>query len=410
MNQSPRDTLLELYTAAIQAVHGDTCVQSFLKKHPMPDQPITLLAMGKAAAAMARAACDVLGDQVMAGLVVTKEGHADASLPSNIDMLEAAHPVPDERSLLAGKAVVELVKQLPVDNQLLVLTSGGASALVDALPDGLELSDLARLNQWLLGSGLAIQDMNHIRQSISLIKGGGLAKLLRGQSVINLLISDVPDDDLAVIGSGPFFPALTLQTPTVPLPDWLVAMQEQARSGGSVMEGEVQAVAHYIVASNSLACKAAVRAALQSGLKATYHEELLEGDVETVVSQLVRQLDTLSPGVHVWGGETTVKLPPQPGRGGRNQHFALATARHIAGRNNVWLLAAGTDGTDGPTEDAGALVDGGTVSRGELEGLEVTTSLAQADAGTFLEASGDLLHTGPTGTNVMDIVIVWKNA
>jgi glycerate 2-kinase len=407
MKTSVRDKLLTLYAAALDAVEGRNCVRDYLQNHSLAEQPVVLLAMGKAAAAMAAGACEILGERVIDGLVVTKEGHADIPLPACLTVLEAAHPVPDARCLEAGQAVIELVSQLPQDCQLLVLTSGGASALVEALPNGIGLADLARLNRWLLGSGLSILAMNRIRQSVSCLKGGKLAGLLKGQAALNLLISDVPGDDPAFIASGPFYSAAPTAMEVEALPDWVVAMQQQAAAVSSPAVPE-QAVPHHIVASNQLACEAALACARQHDWPAVYHPELLEADAEEVAVSLLNTLDELSPGVHIWGGETTVRLPPEPGRGGRNQHLALVAAQQLAGRDDRWLLAAGTDGTDGPTADAGALVDGGTIERGENEGLDATDCLARADAGSFLEASGDLLHTGPTGTNVMDLVLAWK--
>lgn len=408
MTTSVRDKLLTLYAAAIEAVEGRNCVRNYLQNHPLTETPVVLLAMGKAATAMAAGACDVLGEQVIDGLVVTKEGHADIPLPECLTVLEAAHPVPDERSLEAGRAVMELVGQLPREAQLLALTSGGASALVEALPAGVDLENLAELNRWLLASGLSILDMNRIRQSVSCLKGGKLADLLRGQSAINLLISDVPGDDPAFIASGPLFRPLSDVEMPAGLPAWVKNMQQQVAEAIPGPSGPETNVPHYIIASNRHACEAALAAAQQQGWPAIYHEYLLTEDAEEVARSLVEALEQLPAGAHIWGGETTLILPPEPGRGGRNQHLALVAARQISGRNDRWLLAAGTDGTDGPTLDAGALVDGGTVQRGEAEGLDVAECLARANAGSFLEASGDLVHTGPTGTNVMDLVLAWK--
>jgi len=399
---------LTLYAAALEAVEGRNCVRKYLQNNDLEDKPVVLLAIGKAAAAMAAGACDVLGERVSGGLVVTKEGHADIPLPECLTVMEAAHPVPDVRTLKAGQAVIDLVSQLPQDCQLLVLTSGGASALVEALPDGIGLEELAELNRWLVGSGLSIIEMNRIRRSISCLKGGKLAGLLKGQTATNLLISDVPGDDPAFIASGPFYRASPTPLDVEALPDWVVAMQQQAAAEVSGTAPSAQDVSHHIVASIRIACEAAQACARQHDWPAVYHPELLEADAGEVAVSLVSSLDALPAGVHIWGGETTVQLPPEPGRGGRNQHLALVAAQQLAGRDDLWFLAAGTDGTDGPTADAGALVDGGTIERGETEGLDVTDCLARADAGTFLEASGDLLHTGPTGTNVMDLILAWK--
>jgi hydroxypyruvate reductase len=405
MAEGPRKNLLLVFDAALQAVHGTRVVRTFLQARPLPDRPIRLLAMGKAAVAMAAGAVEVLGERITDGLVVTKDGYVDRRLPERLAIREAAHPVPDARSLAAGAEVREAVAGLPADHQLLGLTSGGASALVEALPEGIELADLIRLNQWLLGSGLPIDQVNRVRQGVSLVKGGRLAALLQGQPACNLLISDVPGDDPAFIGSGPFRPPPDASLPEE-LPDWVQAMLAQAaRTVGAVRIPEVP---HHIVASNHHAREAAAVTAESLGLEVHGDPDLLEGEVESVVADWFAGIEALAPGLHIRGGETTVRLPSNPGRGGRNQHLALAAAIRMAGRADLWLLAAGTDGSDGPTDDAGALVDGGTVARGEAEGLDARDCLARADAGTFLEASGDLIETGPTGTNVMDLVLLYK--
>lgn len=400
-----RSRLLQVYATALQAVHGRRVVKDFLAAHPLPEPPVRLLAIGKAAAAMTDGALQICGTRIRDGLVITKTGHVDRRLPARLRILEASHPVPDVHSLTAGAAARQAVATLPADHQLLVLTSGGASALVEVLPEGVTLEDLRRLNQWLLGSGLAIDQVNRVRQAISLIKGGKLAALLRGQPARNLLISDVPGDDPAFIGSGPFLAPPDTHLPPG-LPDWIMALLAQAARHTDGLD--IPPVPHEIVARNRDARAAAIAAASRLGLTAHEIPQLLAGEVEAVVDELFGRLAGLAPGLHVQGGETTVTLPPRPGRGGRNQHLALAAAIRMAGRPDLWLLAAGTDGSDGPTAAAGALVDGGTVARGEAEGLDARDCLARADAGTFLEASGDLIETGPTGTNVMDLLMLCK--
>lgn len=399
-----RQSLLQCYAAALAAVEGERCVRDSLAAHPVVDRPVTVLAMGKAAAAMAKGAAAVLGPQLAGGLVITRAGYAGTGLPDALRVIEAGHPLPDARSLAAGEAAIALVRNLPAEHRLLVLTSGGTSALVEALPEGIGLDDMVRLNAWLVGSGLPIGAMNRIRQSVSRIKGGGLARRLRGQPARNLLISDVPGDDPAVIGSGPFCPPPS-GGPEIPVPGWVREMQQRA---GPVPGAAVPGVEHVVIANNRLACEAAAIEARQAGLVATVHARPLDGEAEAMAHRLVEELERLPPGIHIWGGETTVRLPARPGRGGRNQQLALAAARQLAGREEILLLAAATDGTDGSSEDAGALVDGGTLGRDETEGLDAAACLAGADAGRFLEASGDLVHTGPTGTNVMDLVIAGK--
>ncbi len=399
MTDAPRQRLLQGFDSALAAVRGDRAVIRVLRE-ASPSRPLRLLAMGKAAMAMAHGACEALGEQVRDGLVVTKHGYG-GPLPTGLRLIEAGHPVPDDDSLVAGQAALAMVDTLPDDAELLALISGGASALVEVLPPGMTLDDLRRLNQWLLASGLAIHQMNRIRQAVSCIKGGRLAARLGDRPARVLLISDVMGDDPALIASGPFHAPVATELPA----DLPPAIRELLDRFAQPFP-PVPKVPHQIIASNRLAREAVIRDA--GDMPVFDHGETLTGDAARTGERIVTELTTAVPGLHVWGGETTVTLPPSPGRGGRNQHLALAAAIAMAGRDDLWLLAAGTDGSDGPTSDAGALVDGGTVRRGERAGLSAADCLARADAGTFLEASGDLISTGPTGTNVMDLVLALK--
>ncbi len=408
----PRHLLLGAYAAAIEAVEGKACVSRYLQSHPLPDKPVTLLAIGKAAGSMARGAVEALGERISAGLLVTREGYAvQAGLPDSIRILEAGHPLPDGRSLSAGEAVLALLESLSPDACLLILLSGGSSALVEVLPQGIELNELVALNEWLLGSGLPIRQVNRVRQSVSALKGGRLAQRLRGQAALNLVISDVPGDDLTLIGSAPFYYAARADEAALDVPPWIQTMQQRASHIlGPPPVAERQSVEHHLLATNRQAAEAACRFVQAEGIPAYFHATLLEGEAEEVAARLVAGLETLPDGLHVWGGETTVTLPGKPGRGGRNQHLALAAAKELAGRKDICLLAAGTDGSDGMSDDCGALVDGQTLARGEREGLSVEDCLRRADAGSFLHATGDLLTTGPTGTNVMDLLLVCKSS
>ncbi len=399
----PRERLLEVLFAALRAVHGRPCVREALAAQPIP-APVYLVAYGKAACAMALGASDALGQHIADAFIVTKQGHAE---PLAWPVLQAGHPVPDEGSLLAGEPLLRFVEGIPSSAQVLVLLSGGASALVEKLPPGAQLETLQRLNEWLLASGRDIAAMNRIRKRLSLIKGGRLAKLLAPRRVTCLAISDVPNDDARFIGSGPLVAdasiaeerfddappevqAALLAAPPVPPP-------------GDPCFARVR---FKIVARLDDAKHAAARAAMACGWQAAIHSDPLAGEASDVGVELAQRVLASAPNtLHIWGGETTVRLPARPGRGGRNQSLALAAARVLRGARGVLLLAVGTDGTDGPTAEAGALVDGGTIDRGEQEGRDAGRSLAAADAGSFLEASGDLVQTGPTGTNVMDLVL-----
>ncbi|HGG59167.1 MAG TPA: DUF4147 domain-containing protein, partial [Gammaproteobacteria bacterium] len=225
-----------------------------------------------------------------------------------------------------------------------------------------------------------IHVINARRREWSRIKGGGLARALRARSVDVLLISDVRGDDPAVIGSGPLF------DPT----------------------GETVGIRHHLVATQSHALDAAQETARALGHACHRHDAFLGGDVTDAAATIAATLRDGPPGVHLWGGEPTVRLPPNPGRGGRNQHLALLLAERLQDQPGWMALVSGTDGGDGATEDAGALVDGRTVARGQSAGTDLAAALAAFSSGDFLEAAGDLVTTGPTGTNVMDLVIACR--
>ena len=402
---SLRQHLLQVYESALEAVDGRTCVARTMAGQAF-GVDVHVIAIGKAAAAMLHGANDVLGDHLRQGLLITKSGHTDI-FPDHIKQFAAGHPWPTQASLDAGATLLEFIQSSPQDAQLLFLISGGTSSLVEVLPDGISLDELHRVNDWLLGSGLDIHAMNHVRKAISCIKGGRLAQQLDGRSAQVLLISDVPGDDPATIGSGLLVPEILLATEApLDLPGWIEALMQKgipaAHNGAACFENiEVK-----IIASLSDAKHAAAAQGRALGYEVYEHGAVLGGDAAAVGRQLAGELLAAGPKVmHVWGGETSVRLPDKPGRGGRNQQLALAAAIELEGEAGVAFLAAGTDGTDGPTDDAGAMVDGGTVARGEAEGLEPKAALLNADAGSFLNASGDLIQTGPTGTNVMDLMV-----
>jgi hydroxypyruvate reductase len=400
LKSDPRHLLLEAYRSALVAVGGRDRVCRRLEGANFPDG-VYVVALGKAACAMAEGAHDALGGQIRDALVITKRGYAQ---PLPWPVLEAGHPRPDAGSIDAGHALLAFIDRLPEAAEMLVLLSGGASALAEVLPDGVDLDALQRVNDWLLGSGLDIAAMNRIRKRLSLIKGGRLAQRLAPRRTLCLAISDVPGDDPRAIGSGP----LTADDSPgeVALPPWLAELLRAAPSLPARGDACFERVSYEIIAGNRAAVAAAVAAVERLGMAAVAEPEFITGDAATVGARLAQSLHAAAPAtVHVWGGETTVRLPPRPGRGGRCQQLALAAALGLNGSTDIWLLAAGTDGSDGPTEDAGALVDGGTVARGALSGMEAGAALRAADAGSFLEASGDLVQTGPTGTNVMDLML-----
>ncbi|GAB6040262.1 glycerate kinase type-2 family protein [Endothiovibrio diazotrophicus] len=405
MNDPKRD-LLDIYQAALQAVEGRRVVAEALRADA-PDGEIHLIAIGKAAASMALGAFDVLGRRIRRALVVSKRDHGDPELEQwPVEYREAGHPLPDLRSLEAGAALAVFLDEVPPKGELLFLLSGGSSALVETLPEGVELEALERANQWLLAAGLAIGEINTVRRALSTIKGGRLAARLGGRPTLGLLISDVPGDDPAVIGSGLLAPSPPRPLPA--LPEWLAAWIERAPPPPAAGAPCFDAIELRVVATLEQAKAAAARRAATLGYPVRLHQGPIHGDATEAGHGLALFLANASSGVHVWGGETTVRLPPEPGRGGRCQQLALAAALGFQHRDDITFLAAGSDGGDGPGEVAGALVDGATVAQGELHTRAAEYHLERCDAGSFLEAADALIDTGPTGTNVMDLMIGLK--
>ncbi|MBO9449229.1 DUF4147 domain-containing protein [Tropicibacter sp. R16_0] len=362
---TPQDQARAIWQAGVDAVGGYAATELALKNSTRPDR---ILAVGKAAAAMAQAALDRFPGTPC--LVVTKDGHGEG-LPKDVELIEAAHPVPDARSLAGGRALRQAVETMPKDSSLLLLVSGGASSLAEDLVEGHDLDDLTALNTRLLAEGLDITAMNAERRKISRVKGGNLLVGFKGAHVDVLAISDVPGDDLMVIGSG-----------IGALPDHHDFIA-QAR----------------IIASNAHARAAAADKAAELGLEVVANSEALHQDLPTLAAQVGAQLRDMPRGVVVLGGEPTVVLPENPGQGGRNQALALALAKEIEGQTDLTILVGGTDGTDGPTDAAGGIVDGTTWTSA------AESFLTAADSGSFLAQKNALLMTGPTGTNVMDLLV-----
>jgi len=400
-----RRLLPGVFERALEAVRGRPVVRRALAARGI-EGPVTLIAVGKAAQSMTEGAWDALGEQIRGGLVISKPGHlvTERLTRFGLEGVVGGHPIPTEGSLEAGRRLQRVVEGRGAE-LLLFLISGGASSLVEVPASGLGLTELARINEWLLGSGLPIDAMNLVRKSVSRIKGGGLLGRLGGHDPRVLAISDVPGDDPGVIGSGLLVPEpeLASRLAALELPDWLRGWTERAaaeRAGIPERSPEIE-----LVATLDIAKDAAATAAGDAGVPVHPYRGLLAGDAAECGRMLARRLIEGPAGLHIWGGETTVRLPERPGRGGRNQQLALSAAVGLAGRDDCLLLSGGTDGTDGPTDDAGGLVDGGTLHRAERAGFDADVASTTADAGPLLAAAGDLIRTGPTGTNVMDLVL-----
>lgn len=401
--ETHRQNLLAIYAAGIEAVKGDNAVyNALMKQGDLPSCHI--IAIGKAAEAMYQGARRYLDNDIKSALLISKFGHFSEEVLANPQVLtlEAAHPVPGDSSLQAGQMLLEQLAKMPEGEPCLFLISGGASSLCEVLEEGWSLERLQDLTQNLLAEAYGIHEMNAIRQRLSRIKGGKLWQHIGNRPVQALLISDVEGDAPTSIGSGLLFPPAEDNVPERLSAEW------KAQLPPFVSPDVPEDFQWHMVASNDLALTAMRQKAEALAYQVTVNARFLSGDAGDEARQCLSELNAAETGLHLWGGETTVRLPENPGRGGRNQHFALSGALAMQGDKSLLLLAAGTDGSDGLSDDTGAVVDGSTCQRGELAGVDAEDCLKQADSGRFLEASGDLIHTGPTGTNVMDVVIGLK--
>jgi glycerate 2-kinase len=378
-----RALMLDLLRAALTRVDGRRCVREALSVQPPPaGVRIRVAAVGKAAISMALGAHDALGGAIEHMLAITRDelGVGELTGAAGAEVRMSAHPLPDERSLAAGERLMAWVDELPGEVWPLFLISGGSSALVEVPEVNATLADLEALTRESFLSAMPIGELNARRAALSRIKGGRLAARLAGRPGRALFVSDVPDDDPRVIGSGLMGPA----------------------AGGP------DRIERTVVASIDDAVAAVAAGAAARGLRVHAATRRFADEATRLAARFAHELSLSPAQLLVWGGESTVKLPPHPGRGGRNQHLALAAARLIAGHPELLLLAAGTDGSDGVTTDAGALVDAESCARLALAELDADQCLRSGDSGCALEASGDLVHTGPTGTNVGDLVIGLK--
>ncbi len=408
MTPVPDTFLRRLFDAAVSAAGAGAAVPRHL---PAPPKGRTVvIGAGKAAAAMA-ASVEAYWQGPLTGLVVVPYSHGAPT--RRIEAVEAAHPVPDAAGTRAAERIFEAVRGLSADDLVLALMSGGASALLALPAPGLTLDDKRRVTKSLLRSGAAISEMNCVRKHLSAIKGGRLALAAAPASVVTLVISDVPGDDPATVGSGPTIADLTtfadaraiLAKYRIDLPP-AVARHMDAGADETPKPGDARlgAARSVIVADAKGALDAAAAAARAHGIDAIVLGDDIEGESREVAAAhaaLVRGEKRAKPFVVISGGETTVTVRGN-GRGGRNSEYLLALAVALDGARGVYALAADTDGIDGVETNAGAVIAPDTLSRAKALGLDPAARLADNDAFGFFEALGDLVTTGPTRTNVND--------
>jgi hydroxypyruvate reductase len=417
----PRALLRHLYDAAVRRALPLHNTAAFLP--PPPKGRTVVIGAGKAGGAMA-AAVDALWpqDAPLSGLVITRYSHtppAYAAQPGRIEVVEAAHPVPDEAGLRATQRIAELTRGLGADDLVLCLISGGGSALLSMPAPGLTLADKQAVNKALLKSGAAIDEMNCVRKHLSGIKGGRLAAMCAPARVVTLLISDVPGDEPAVIASGPTVPdASTCADALAILRRYGIGLPAAARAGlasgafETPKPGDAAFAGHavHLIATPQQSLQAAADAARAAGLAAHILSDEIEGEsreVGKVHAALARAVARHGqpfqrPCVILSGGETTVTVRSKGGRGGRATEFLLGCAIALQGQPGVHVLAADTDGIDGIEDNAGAIVTPDTLARAKALGLSATEHLDCNDAYNFFKPLGDLVSPGPTFTNVND--------
>lgn len=375
---------------------------------------------------MAAAVEEILGDRIARGVVVTKYDHVQPTRLVQVHV--AGHPIPDDAGIAGVHAVLDHVRGLGANDLVLVLISGGGSALTPAPVEGVTLAEKQALTEALLACGADIREMNTLRKHISRFKGGQLARAARPARVITLILSDIVGDPLDAIASGPTVPDPTTYVDALSILDKYgirekipgsIRARLEAGARGEIRETPKPGdplfarVRNMIVGSNIQALEAARAEAHGLGFTAMILSSSIEGETREIArmhAALAREVRTSGnpvrpPACLISGGETTVTLRGS-GKGGRSQEFVLAAALDIAGLPDTVVLSAGTDGTDGPTDAAGAIADGNTVTRAVAQGLDPRAALEANDAYPFFEKLGDLIVTGPTKTNVMDVRLI----
>jgi glycerate 2-kinase len=430
-----------IWTAALRAVDPESALHRFVKRRGRELSvqggrfelgqygKVWVLGAGKAAAPMGQAVENILGKYLAGGLLVTKYGHG---LPlKKIEIVEAGHPLPDKNSLAAGDRIIALAEsQIRPGDLVFCLFSGGASSLLVSPAEGIQLEDKLLCTRLLLEAGATIHELNAVRKHLSRIKGGGFARLLARTDAVSLILSDVVGDDLGTIASGPMAADTTTFGDCIEI---LEKLRVWSRIPGGVKQRLIQGAAGKIretpkpgdtifrkiraciIGNSAQACAAAAREARRLGYKSMVLTSSLEGDTGeaarfhmSIIREIVSQKQPLGrPACVISGGETTVKVAGK-GTGGRNQEFALHCARALASLPAPCVIASlGTDGTDGPTDAAGAFCDNSTLTRSMRYGSHfLTEALLENNSHYFFERLGDLIVTGPTRTNVMDLHIL----
>jgi len=432
-----RDTIVDIFRAGLRAVDPALSVKQHMSHvlevcRARGITEVEVVGFGKGAVTMAKAAMDALNDEVHArGIVLTKYAHAHGSgFRGDVEVFEAGHPIPDEAGHAAAQKILKVLQDADETMLVLFLISGGGSALLASPAEGMDLADKQAVTDLLLRSGAGIDELNTVRKHLSRVKGGRLAKAAYPAHGISLILSDVIGDRLDVIASGPTAPDPSTYADAIRvlgkhgLTERLPAnVMKILQSGASGLLPETpkkddpvfENFENIIIAGNQKATRAAEQRAIELGFNALAPANNVEGEARNLGIRYARAVRSTQSWLannperqsmcFIYGGEPTVTVKGS-GKGGRNTELALAFAIAADGMEGVTFLSAGTDGTDGPTDAAGAIVDGGTVKRAREKGLNPEDYLERNDSYSFFKETGELLITGPTGTNVMDLEIV----
>lgn len=387
---------------------------------------IYIVAFGKASVPMAKALEDILVNKITEGIALTKYGYGNSQQLKNMPVFEAGHPVPDENSVMGAKKIKQMLEKTEDNDLVLFLISGGGSSLLTLPRNNIKLADVMEVTRLLLRAGATIKEVNTIRKHLSDVKGGGLARLTHPAESVSLIISDVVGDPLDVIASGPTVPDIsTFKDFKYIVNKYKLVLPESVKNllvDG--LEGRIEDTPkpndpmfnrchHHLIGNNSLALSKAQKKASELGYHTLVLTSYITGEAREIAKffaavakeEKTKGQPVTTPACILAGGETTVTVTGD-GKGGRCQEFALSFALDVSGMENIKLLATGTDGTDGPTDAAGAFADGTTLARGNDLELDPESMLSQNNSYPFFEKINDLFITGPTGTNVMDVYII----
>jgi glycerate 2-kinase len=413
--RSLRRDALAIFRAGLAAADPLEAVGRNLNVNPSRYENIYVVGAGKASARMAVAVERQLGSSITAGLINVKDGHT-AKL-RRIELNECGHPVPDSRGVEGARRIADIARRAGKNDLVICLISGGGSSLLPLPAEPLTLEAKQETTRIMLACGATIHEMNTVRKHLSAIKGGQLAQMAAPAKVECFILSDVVGDDLSVIGSGPTVPDPSTYADALAILDKFAirvrvpsAIRERLEQGeaGQVPETPkaLSNARNHIVGSNRIAMRAAAAKAKELGYRTLVLSSQIEGETRDV-ARVHTAIAKEHRGCILSGGETTVTIRGK-GLGGRNQEFVLQAALDIAGLEDIVVLSAGTDGSDGPTDAAGAIADGNTVARAARLGIDAKRLLAENDSYHFFEPLGDLVKTGPTGTNVMDLRIILR--